>query len=213
MKQHVMFDLDGTLTDSAPGITRCLAYAVRAMGGTPPALHSLRPFIGTPLSEVFQALLPEADAAKIDDAVAAYIDRFDRVGIRENSVFPGILEALEALRQEGCDLYVATLKGQDVAERVVHQFGLDSFFRGVFGAQFERGIATKEEILLFGLQAEGIPSSDATMVGDRNHDIEAARALGIYAIGVSWGYGSIEELSFAQAIADAPDTLVSLIRK
>jgi phosphoglycolate phosphatase len=210
--QHVLFDLDGTVTDSAPGITRCLAHAIRAAGGRPPPSASLRSFIGTPLREIFHALLPAGEHGRIATALEAYIDRFNRIGIRENSVYPGIVEALEALRDDGCELHIATAKGADVARKILAMYQLDSMFHAVFGAEPERGITAKADILRLGLDSLGIPCSVATMVGDRDHDIEAALRLGIRSIGVTWGYGTPSELSSAHAIAHAPDALPSLIR-
>ena len=213
MRKHILFDLDGTLTDSAPGITRCLAHGIRSVGGNPPPLSSLRSYIGTPLSQVFQALLPGGDSARIDEAVAAYIERFDRLGIYENSVYPGIPEALDILKSDGCDLYVATAKEQDVALRVIEHFGLDKAIQAVFGALFDRGIDSKEDVLGLGLRTLDIAPVDAIMVGDRHHDIGAACALGVRSIGVSWGYGSSSELSSAHAIVHSPANLVDALRR
>jgi phosphoglycolate phosphatase len=211
MMRHVLFDLDGTLTDSAPGITRCIVHGVDVAGGSVPDLETLWPMIGSPLREIFGALLPGAAPGRIDVAVAAYVERFDQVGIRENSVFPGVVDALRALREAGCELYVATAKGQEVARRVVHQFDLGPWFRAVFGAHHGTGISSKTEVLRHALSAGEIPLGTAVMVGDRNHDVDAARALGVHAIGVSWGYGTADELAAAHAVAHTPDRLPALI--
>jgi phosphoglycolate phosphatase len=211
MKRHVLFDLDGTLTDSAPGITRCIVHGVDVAGGAVPDLEALRPMIGSPLREIFAALLQDAAPSRIEVAVAAYVERFDQVGIRENSVFPGIVDALGALREAGCELYVATAKGQEVAERVVDQFDLGPWLKAVFGARHATGISSKTEVLRHALSAGGIPAQTAAMVGDRNHDMDAARALGVHAIGVSWGYGTLAELSAAHAVVHTPSALPGLI--
>jgi phosphoglycolate phosphatase len=211
MKRHVLFDLDGTLTDSAPGITRCILHGVDVAGGAAPDLDTLRPMIGSPLREIFDVLLPGASAESIEVAVAAYGKRFDRVGIRENSVFPGIVDALRALREAGCELYVATAKGQEVAERVVDQFELRPWFKAVFGAHHGMGISSKTEVLGHALSVGEIPATTAAMVGDRNHDVDAARTLGVQAIGVAWGYGTLAELSAAHAVVHTPDALPGLI--
>jgi phosphoglycolate phosphatase len=211
MKRHILFDLDGTLTDSAPGITRCIRHGVSTAGGIEPDFDTLRPMIGSPLREIFGAVLPGASTENIDVAVAAYVERFDRVGIRENSVFPGIIDALGALREAECELYVATAKGQEVAERVVDHFELRPWFKAVFGARHGTGISSKTEVLRHALTSGEIPAGSASMVGDRNHDVDAARALGVHAVGVAWGYGTLAELSSAHAVVHTPDALPGLI--
>lgn len=209
--RHVLFDLDGTLTDSAPGITRCLEHAIRTVGGLPPSLDALRVHIGTPLAEIFATLIPEAGPSDLEAARAAYIERFDRAGLWENAVYPGVAEALDELGRQGFSLWVATAKGEDVARRVLEAFGLDRWFDGVFGARLEAGVHSKQQILERGLAAGRIPVSAATMVGDRHHDVDAALALGVRAVGVGWGYGSAEELARAHAIAPEPAALVRAI--
>lgn len=208
---QVLFDLDGTLTDSAPGITRCLEHAVHAVGGEPPPPARLSAFIGTPLADIFLELLPGADGTTVARAVAAYRDRFDRVGIRENTVYPGIEAVLHALREDGCELYIATAKREEDARRVLAGFGLEKLFRGVFGSSPEQGISTKTEVLARGLGSGRIPVHAATLVGDRHHDVDAALALGARPVGVAWGYGSLDELRRAAAIAHAPGDLPALL--
>jgi phosphoglycolate phosphatase len=176
-------------------------------------LDSLKSYIGTPLREVFRALLPDADSSKIDEAVAAYIDRFNRLGLYENSVYPGIPEVLDSLRNDGYDLYVATAKRQDVGLRVLKHFGLDGLFHAVFGADIDRGINSKKDVLDHGLRTLNISPSEAIMVGDRRHDVGAAFALGVRSIGVAWGYGSLRELSSADSIAQRPADLADAVRR
>jgi phosphoglycolate phosphatase len=211
LRRYVLFDLDGTLTDSAPGIVRCLEYAVQSVTGSMPLEADLQAWIGTPLREIFASLLPDPDAPSIDLAIEAYRDRFDRIGIRENAVYPGIDSMLAALSDRGHLLYVATAKRQPDAQRVLAQFGLEDRFEAIFGSRPEHGLVSKTEILALGLTTLDIDASDAAMVGDRDHDITAARTLGTRAIGVAWGYGSLDELGPADGIARSPDQVVDLV--
>jgi len=209
---HALFDLDGTLVDSAPGITRSLEDALRAVGVTPPPPAVLTGLIGTPLLEVFAGLLPDASRSTREQAVAAYLASFDAFGIRLGLPYPGIAEALKGLDAEGLVLYVATVKRQEVAERVIEHVGLAGLFRAVYGSRPDRGIATKTDVLAHALEAAGIEPARAAMVGDRHHDVDAARALGTRAVGVAWGYGSLDELRDAAAIVHAPDDLLAALR-
>jgi phosphoglycolate phosphatase len=211
MKRHVFFDLDGTLTDSAPGILRCFEYAVQSVGGAVPPETDLYAFIGPPLHETFEALLPDPDPATLALAIEAYRDRFDRIGILENTVYPGIESMLQQLVERGHRLYVATSKRQDFAERVIGQFGLGDHFEAIFGSRPQHGILSKTEILALGLTTREVESSDAVMIGDRHHDMAAANDLGVRSIGVTWGYGALDELGSARAIARSPEELVDLV--
>lgn len=208
---HVFFDLDGTLTDSAPGITRCLEHALRAVGDQSPPRAALTAQIGTPLAEIFSQLLPAGDATLVDRAIVAYRERFDRHGVRENTLYPDVDTVLHALRDSGCELYVATAKREEDARRVLAWLRLESLFRGVFGSSPERGISTKTQVLARALSAARVPARSATLVGDRYHDVEAADALSARSVGVAWGYGSLEELRAATAIAHAPAELPRLL--
>lgn len=213
--RHVVFDLDGTITDSAPGITRCLAHAVRAVEGRSLALEPLRRFIGTPLVEILSELLARPEDEAVERAVGAYIERFDRAGIYENEVYPGVVDVLDTLAEDGCALYVATSKTESAALRVLEHFGLRARFRGVFGMQRDRKVAGKVGVLRRTLRAGGFAGDAAAMVGDRHHDVEAALVLGLRPIGVAWGYGSRAELTAARAdaIAERPADLLTLIRR
>ncbi len=206
MIRHVFFDLDGTLTDSAEGITRCLAHAVDSLGGAPPPLPELQRYIGSPLSDIFATLLDTDDRDALDEAIAAYRERFDRVGYAENRVYGGIVELLDELRARGYALYVATAKLQRDATRVVEHFDLMERFAAVFGVERDPERYDKALLLERALGERGVEPRRAAMIGDRSHDMLGARSAGLRAIGAGWGYGSLEELraSHASAIASSP---------
>jgi phosphoglycolate phosphatase len=196
----LFFDLDGTLTDPAPGICACLTHAVRALGRAAPPAPELRRFIGPPLHHAFAELLDSSDSALLDDGVRLYRERFSTVGLYENTVYPAIPGVLAALRADGFSLRVLTSKPRVFAERIVDHFGLREFFPRVYGAELTGELSTKAELLAHALASEPTQPSRACMIGDRRHDVEGARAHGVPTIGVTWGYGSREEL--AQAGAD-----------
>ncbi len=206
MIRHVFFDLDGTLTDSAEGITRCLAHAVDSLGGAPPPLSELQQYIGSPLSEIFATLLDTDDRDALDKAIAAYRERFDRVGYAENRVYGGIVELLDTLRARGYALYIATAKRKRDATRVVEHFDLMGRFAAVFGVDRDPERYDKALLLERALGERGVEPRRAAMIGDRSHDMLGARSAGLLAIGAGWGYGSLEELraSHASAIASSP---------
>ncbi len=206
MIRHIFFDLDGTLTDSAEGITRCLAHAVDFLGGAPPPLRELQQYIGSPLSDIFKTLLDTDDRDAVDKAIAAYRGRFDRVGYAENRVHSGIVELLDELRARGYALYVATAKLQRDATRVVEHFDLREQFAAVFGVECDPERHDKALLLVRALGERGVEPRRAAMIGDRSTDMLGARSAGLRAIGAGWGYGSLDELreSHATAIASSP---------
>ncbi len=208
--RHILFDLDGTLTDSADGITRCLQHAVVSMNVEAPALRKLTHYIGTPLRDIFAALLDTDDAARLDAAIGHYRERFNEVGFSENRVYDGVSELLAELRARGYALYVATAKGQPDATRVIEHFSLQHFFDDVCGVVDDAERRDKARLIGRILAARDIPSAAAAMVGDRSHDMRGARVAGLRAIGAGWGYGSDEELheSGADWISARPAALL-----
>lgn len=196
---HLFFDLDGTLTDPAPGITGSLAYALRRLGRPEPSLVELRRFIGPPLREVFAELLATADAEAIEEAVGLYRERFSSVGLFENAVYPGIEASLEQLGTHGFALSIVTSKPEPYANQIIDHFGLRRFFPGVYGAELSGERSSKSELVAHALASERLGSLDVGMIGDRRHDVAGAQAHGVAAIGVTWGYGTPEELREAGA--------------
>lgn len=196
----VLFDLDGTLTQSEEGIWNCVRYAAEKMGRTPPPEEVLRKFIGPPLFYSFQTYLgmTEAEATR---AVAFYRERYNGVGLLENRVYPGIRRLLVRLKRAGYYLGVATGKPQEPTERILRHFRLDRFFDAVAGTRPEDTDPSKERLI-----RRALPDAfdGAVMVGDRRFDVEGARAAGIDSVGVGYGYGDEAELRAVGCGAYAP---------
>ncbi|MFV1989654.1 MAG: HAD hydrolase-like protein [Acidimicrobiales bacterium] len=191
--QHVLFDLDGTLTDPSTGITRCLDYALTAMGLPSPALIDLEQYIGPPLDVAFTDL--GIASSEIPRAISLYRDRFVSIGLFENEVYEGIPEMLERLRDTGLDLHVATSKPTQFAVRILEHFAIASFFEEVVGATLDGSRSHKTDVIAHTIRHTGPARS--VMIGDRKHDVEGATAHGIPAVAVTWGFGSPEELTAA----------------
>jgi phosphoglycolate phosphatase len=196
---NLFFDLDGTLTDSKPGIVASIRHALRAVDVEPPPVDEIARLIGPPTQDAFARLLGTTDRASIDRAVQAYRDRFASVGMFENSVYPGVLDGLGALRARDFDMWVVTSKPQVYAQTIVEHFGLRGFFREVYGPELSGERSDKGELIAYILGVERLRTADTWMIGDRMHDIVGAKKNGVHAAGVLWGYGSREELRDAGA--------------
>jgi phosphoglycolate phosphatase len=210
---NVLVDLDGTLTDSAPGIISCVRHALTEMGRACPDDAALRHFIGPPLHETFRKILGSEDPAEVDPVMELYRRHFSERGLYENAVYPGIPAALEALKASGAALFVATSKPLPYAERIIRHFGLDRYFGAVYGSGFDGTLSNKAKLIAHILKAESLSPDETSMVGDRSHDVAGAKANGVRPIGVLWGYGSREELESAGAsiLCQRPDMLVQCI--
>lgn len=208
----LLFDLDGTLTDNYPGIARSIAYALDAMGVAVPSAETLRRCVGPPLRESFAWLLDTGDRDAIERAIALYRERYGDVGWRENVVYDGIPEAVESLAAR-MRVYVCTSKPSIFATRIVTLFGLLPYVTRVYGADLEGTFDDKAKLLAHAARSEAFDPEGAILVGDRTHDVRAARLNGARSIGVLWGYGSKEELAGADALVAAPADLAGAIAK
>jgi phosphoglycolate phosphatase len=194
----IYFDLDGTLTDPKPGITRCIQYALQRLDHpTIPTADELTWCIGPPLRSSFVTLLGGDQSA--DRAVALYRERFSDIGLYENGVYDGIDEVLTALRASGHRLFVATSKAHVYAERIIDHFGLRGHFERVFGAELDGTRADKSHLLEYALKEVAVDPAKTLMIGDRRHDMVGAKNNGMKGIGVLYGYGSRDELLEAGA--------------
>jgi phosphoglycolate phosphatase len=199
--KYLLLDLDGTLTDSREGITRCYMHALHAMGRVPPSASELERFIGPPTRVVLRELLGTDDDAEIERGVRIYRERFSSVGLFENALYPGILEALTELRSRGYTLFVCTSKPQVYAVRILEHFRADHYFQHIYGSELDGTRSEKAEVIAYALERENIAPEAAVMIGDRRHDVHGAHANRVRAIGVLYGFGTAEELR--QAGADA----------
>ena len=205
MFEYLFFDLDGTLTDPALGITNSFKHALKYFGLEIPSYETLCTFIGPPLSDTFKNLLNFEDD-KIPEAIKKYREYFAEKGLFENSVYPEIPELLSALKQAGKKLVVATSKPEDYSVRIIEHFGLTQFFENVCGSLHDTTRTTKDEVISFAIERNNISDkSKILMIGDRKHDILGAKKVGIKSCGVLYGYGSLEELQTAGADFIAKD--------
>ncbi len=200
---HLLFDLDGTLTDSRPGITASIRHALAENGlPVPDASADLTWCIGPPLLETFRHLVgPDASEELYEKTLVSYRERYAAVGLFDNSVYPEIIETLTALRADGHTLHVATSKAESFARPIIEHFGLAGQFFSINGSGRDGSRANKAELIAHILQLYRIPALDAVMIGDREHDMRGAEKNGIPAIGVLWGYGSGRELMASGATA------------
>jgi phosphoglycolate phosphatase len=195
----IYFDLDGTLTDPKPGITRSIRYALQKLDHPViPTEDELTWCIGPPLRASFFRLFRGEDSA--DRAVSLYRERFSDIGLYENSVYDGISEVLATLSQSGHRLFVATSKPHVFAERIIDHFGLRRHFEHVFGSELDGRRADKSHLLEYALKTTAVDPSRALMIGDRSHDMVGAGNNGMKGIGVLYGYGNRDELIGAGAL-------------
>lgn len=216
MFRYILFDLDGTLTDPGIGITNSVAHALRYFGIEVRDRTELYPFIGPPLRDSFMQRFGFT-YAQSDEAIARFREYFRQKGIFENTVYDGVEAMLRGLRAAGKTLLVATSKPQVFAEQILRHFGLYDYFDVVAGAEMDETRTRKADVIAYALEkCPGADRSACVMVGDREYDIAGAAANGLAAIGVTFGYGSREELAGAGAwaLADSPAQVLSLcIRK
>ena len=213
--KNIFFDLDGTLTDSRVGITRCIQHALEQLGLTAPDMGQLETYIGGPLQCGFADLLGTDDPATVDRAIELYRDRYRRVGIYENEVYAGVPGVLDAARQAGLRLFVVTAKPTPFAKIVLDHFDLRDYFQQVYGSELDGRFVEKTDLLRHVLAAEKIDPGDAVMIGDRRHDIVAAQGNGVASIAVRWGYAQPGELAECDpsSIVDAVSDLSAAISK
>lgn len=198
MEKAILFDLDGTLTDSGEGIINCVIMVLEHYGCPIPSREELRVFVGPPLGESFvKHGVPEDQA---DAAIALYRTRYVPIGAYENTPYDGIREVLEKLKAAGHKLFVATSKPEGMSVRILEHFDLAKYFDRICGATLDGSRSSKEAVIAYLLEQNG-RTDNMVMVGDTKFDIIGAKEHGIPAIGVSWGYGKVEEMEAAGAAA------------
>lgn len=202
MKNYLLFDLDGTLTDPKEGICTCVQYALDSFGIQEPDLDRLEPFIGPPLKDSFMEFY-HMDEAGAEAAIEKYRERFQDKGIFENKLYDGIPEMLRALNSRGMFMAVASSKPTVYVRRILEHFKIEKYFKVVVGSELDGTRTSKAEVVTEALRQlfDGNPvdKTRVYMIGDRKYDVEGAHAFGVEAVGVTYGYGSMEELKEARA--------------
>lgn len=209
MKQ-ILFDLDGTLTDSGEGIMHCAELTLQHYNLPVPTRAEMRSMVGPPLRDSFRRF--GISESELDNAVAFYRKHYLAVGQFENSPYPGIRELLERLNNEGNRLYVATSKPETMAKNILNHFGLDGYFTLICGADSDGIRSTKEEVIEYLLdQLESL--ENLVMVGDTIYDVKGAAYHGIPCVAVTWGYGVPEDMKKSGAkLAVSTEELYELVR-
>ena len=209
----LFFDLDGTLTDPARGITLCFQHTMHVMGRPAPETRDLLRYIGPPLRGTLAELLGTEDPAVIETAIAHYRERFAAVGMYENEVYPDVPAGLAELQGAGYRMWVVTSKPAVYAREIVEHFGLRGYFREVHGPDLAGRHAEKTALIAHVLEHERLDPENVWMIGDRVFDVAGGRKNGTRTIGVSWGYGSVEELreAGADAVVESMARLVEIL--
>ena len=202
--KNVLFDLDGTLTDPAEGITNALMHAQRRMGMAVSPREKLFVFIGPPLIETFMSEWC-LSRDQSEQALVYYREHFGTKGLFENVPYPGIGDTLSSLKASGLRLFVATSKPEPLSLRILEHFDLLKHFEAVAGSTMDEQRTKKGEVIAYALETYGLDPAETVMVGDRKHDVIGARENGLPCIGVLYGYGSRRELIDAGAWALAED--------
>lgn len=212
MYETILFDLDGTLTDPGLGITNSVMYALRELGYALPPRQELYKFIGPPLLDSFRDFYGMT-GEEAEEAVRLYRVYFKPKGMLENRVYEGIPELLERLHRAGKRLVLATSKPEEFARAIMAHFGLDAWVPRIAGATMDTSRNSKGRVIAYAMKEFDIDPANAVMVGDREHDVLGARENGLRTIGVTFGYGSREELLTAGAIAvaDSPEELERIL--
>ena len=207
MIKNIIFDLDGTISKSAPGILNAFEYALEKMGKTY-SRDDLYKYIGPPLRDSFVKELGE-DLA--DQGVDFYREYYFKKGLFETEIYDGIQELIEKLYDCGFDIYLATSKGEESSKKILEYFGILKYFSYISGSSDDKN--TKKKVIDHLLKENNLKSSESIMIGDRSYDIEAANNLEIKTIAVAYGYGNNEEFEKASFIANYPYEILNIIEK
>lgn len=194
---HVLFDLDGTLTDPKQGFVRSIRFALSELNIKFEPDANFESYIGPPLHDTFRQLC--GSDGSVGDAISIFRERYAEIGLFENELYEGIQESLERILGTAESIHVVTSKPTVFSRRIIEHFELDKYFNVVFGSNLDGSLSDKTELLYHVLENQRFAPQDAVMIGDRRFDMIGAKNHGIRALGVLWGYGSEDELREAGA--------------
>ena len=210
---YLLFDLDGTLIESAESVRVSLAHAMEALGLPCPDLSDYTKYVGPPLEDTFRGMcaVPED---QIERGMILYRDYYDEVGQQSNRLFDGVIEMLTALRERGFKIAVCTSKNEPVAERVCDKMGLSPYLDAICGSTFDGSRRAKVDIIPYAIETLGCRDKEnALMIGDTDFDALGAQLAGVDFLGVTYGYGTVESMKACGAIgfAKSPAGIVELM--
>ena len=210
--RYYLFDFDGTIADTGEGIRKSVAYSAEKLGYAVPDVEVLNRFIGPPLHDSYKRYFGMTDA-QAEHAIQVYRERYIDIGLYESNLYPGIPALLKALRERGAYVALASAKPQMMLERLTKYFGIDGDLDAISGTDLSRHSADKQDLLMAALPA-GAKPGEVCMVGDRCFDIEAAKALGMHAVGADYGYslpGELADSGADEVYAASPDMVAALL--
>lgn len=211
--EYILFDLDGTITDSGEGITKSVQYALKSFDINVEKLEDLNKFIGPPLKDSFKKYY-NFDDEKAELGLKKYREYYAEKGIFENSLYDGVVDVLEGLKKNNKTIILATSKPEVYAKQILEYFKVDKYFTFAAGSDFEETRVKKGEVIKYALEGAKISDlSKVVMIGDREHDIIGAKENNIKSIGVLYGYGDVVELTQARAeyIAKTPKEILNIV--
>ena len=213
MIDNILFDLDGTLTDPKVGITRCIQFSVKNLGMQVPPADQLTWCIGPPLRDSFSQILNTTEDSVLDQALFHYRKRFSQIGMFENVIYPEVSQSLRKIKESGHQLFLATSKPEVFAKQILDHFNLSQFFHTIYGSELNGHLSDKSELVAHILESENLDPEVSLIVGDRIYDITGGKKNGIMTAGVTYGYGSNEEIvsSKPNIIFDAFSDLLSFL--
>lgn len=201
----ILFDLDGTLIDSSEGITKSTQYALAHYGIIENDLSKFYKFIGPPLVASFKKYYDFSEEQAVE-AVAVYRERYNKIGLFECSLYPGVRECIEKLKAQGYLIGMASSKPEVSCRRILEHFGILELFDDVVGATFDGRIDTKEEVLNEVMcRWSDVPKDEMCLIGDTMFDVESANQVGIRTVAVTFGFGNVQEMVEAGAVAVCDD--------
>ena len=192
--KNILFDLDGTITDSSPGIINSYLHSLNKIGLAEDDIDKLKSYIGSPL-RAYYTERHNLSTADSDTAVKHFREHYAEKGIFENAVYPGMAELIDKLRENGFRLYIATSKPLEFAITVLNHFNIKEYFNSIHGSDMSADNKPKDRLIADAILMNGLSKDESIMIGDRYHDINGAKTNGIASIAVTYGYGSINELS------------------
>lgn len=218
--KYILFDLDGTITDSGEGITKAVQYALKHFGINVEDINELKKFVGPPLRDSYMKFY-NFDEEKATEGIKVFREYYEEKGMFENSLYDGIVDVLKALKKSGKELIVATSKPEVHAKKILEHFNVDKYFTIIAGADFEETRVKKGDVIKYALDNfrntlndnEVLNLSQVIMIGDREHDIIGAKENGLKCIGVLYGYGTPVELTQTRAfkVVKTPEELLKIL--